>query len=190
MLALPKYTVLNCVKQPSKKGKREENLQAELKHEHLKTVLCYTSTAERKKKPSAKTGVWADKLVKGLLGNSDIFYECEVMQEGEGEGRIGWYWWEVCASEYAGGTCGHACPQKCVYKHIHVMVSVWPKLYEFHFLNHTYPSPALTYPYNPSRANWRACVTQLSPDTSQEGRNVNFFPSPCPVDWCWLCGTC
>jgi len=39
---------------------------------------------QRKKKrtesaPSAKTRVCVDKLVKGLLGNSVVFYGCEVM---------------------------------------------------------------------------------------------------------------
>lgn len=85
---------------------------------------------------------------------------------------------EMCVT--AGGTCVHVPTKVCLHTYAQVCVCVWPKLYECPFFSDierrmcTYPSAALTYPNNPLACR-PVCVTRLSPDTSQEGCNANFF---------------
>lgn len=56
--------------------------------------------------PSAKTRDKVDNLVKGLLGNSAVFYGCEVMLEVGGR----WTgWWRASVCLYACGWCVCVC---------------------------------------------------------------------------------
>lgn len=141
-------------------------------------MICYRSAAKKKEKksaPSAKT-VWVDKLVKGLLGNSVVFYRCEVMWEEEGRGvnRLVMgkcvFGWHVCA-----------CRQVCTLTYARHDVCVARALWIPFFRKGGKRAP--THPYCPhthtrTLACQPGCVTRLSPDTSQEGRSVdiNFFP--------------
>lgn len=98
---LPKHTAVNFVKQPNEKEKgaqkkiRKPEGRAEVWEPEGSDIL-----GEHRRKiksaPSAQTADRVYELVKGLLGNSVVFYGCEVMWEEEGRRWTGCWWGSAC----------------------------------------------------------------------------------------------